>query len=73
MAILDTVISLAFVYLILSLVCSGIQEIIASIFKLRSNNLEAGIRVLLQDKNISDLTEKVYGHPLVKSLAKECL
>lgn len=77
MAILDTVISLAFVYLILSLICSGIQEIIASAFKLRANNLQEGIRVLLEKANITDdkgkpvdLTAKVFDHPLVKNLAK---
>src|SRR5687767_13765682 len=45
----DVAIGLAFVYLLFSLLCSAIQEAIASIFDLRAATLEKGLRNLLED------------------------
>ncbi|HEX8123274.1 MAG TPA: hypothetical protein VF549_18625 [Solirubrobacteraceae bacterium] len=47
---LDVAIGLAFMYFLLSVVCSSISEAIASVLKLRAKNLEQGIRVLVGDK-----------------------
>lgn len=76
--ILDVIIGLIFVYLLLSLICSAIQETIASAAGLRAETLQDGIKNLLDDPNILDAQEKVrdlktevYQHPLVKNLAKE--
>ena len=52
--ILDIAIGMAFVYLLLSLVCSAANEIIEAILKGRAKHLEAGIRNLLGNK----LTER---------------
>jgi hypothetical protein len=48
-AILDVVIGLAFFYFLLSIVCSAINEGIATVLNLRAKNLEKGIRQLLKD------------------------
>ena len=47
---LDVAIGLAFLYFVLSIVCSSIAEIVASIFRIRAKNLETGIRTLLGSK-----------------------
>jgi hypothetical protein len=52
--VLDVAIGLAFMYFLLSIVCSSVQEAIASVLKLRARNLETGIRSLLTDKTTAD-------------------
>lgn len=64
--IMDVAIGLIFFYVLLSLVCSSIQEIIASIFGLRSRNLEKGIKNLIG----REYARSVYKHPLIKGLRK---
>ena len=64
--IIDVALGLIFFYVILSLVASAIQEWIASLCKLRSKNLQAGIKNLIGE----EYAQKVYGHPLIKNLAK---
>ena len=75
--ILDVIIGLIFVYLLLSLICSAIQETIASAAGLRAETLQDGIKNLLDDPNIKDakakirdLKTEVYEHPLIKNLAR---
>ncbi len=46
---LDVAIGLAFLFFLLSIVCSAIMEAIASVFKLRAKDLERGLRQLLAD------------------------
>ncbi len=64
--IVDVAIGLIFFYVVLSLICSAIQELVASTLGLRSSNLEKGIRNLLGDT----CAEEFYGHPLIKHLSK---
>jgi hypothetical protein len=66
--ILDVAIALVFVYLILSVVASGVNELIARIFGLRSKNLESGLRNLLRDDGIVD---EFYDHPLIRGLGRD--
>lgn len=66
--VLDVAIGLVFIYLLLSLICSAINEWIARICALRSKTLEEGIRNLLSDP---DLAKKFYQHPLIKGLARQ--
>ena len=47
-AILDVVIGLAFFYFLLSIVCSAVNEGIATVLNLRAKNLEKGIRQLIE-------------------------
>ncbi len=69
--ILDVVIGLFFIYLLLSLMCSALQELLASLMGLRSKNLQKGINNLLADPAISDIADRVCAHPLIRKLAKE--
>jgi hypothetical protein len=47
--ILDVVIGLTVIYLQLSLVCTAINELVAALLRKRANDLELGIRMLLND------------------------
>ena len=72
--ILDVAIGLIFVYLILALTCTAVNELIAGWLDRRRNNLFQGLRNLLSDptwKGLSpgaDLVGSFYSHPLIKSL-----
>ena len=65
--IIDVAIGLIFVYVVLSLVASSIQEWIASLLGLRSRNLYRGVRRLLG----ADMSKEVYEHPMIRRLAKK--
>jgi hypothetical protein len=67
--ILEVVIGLTLVYLVLSIGCSGVKEIIASAFSLRSKTLEEGIRGMLKDGD-RDLTAELFQHPLIARTAR---
>jgi hypothetical protein len=67
--ILEAVIGLTLVYLVLSIGCSGIKEIIASLFSLRSKTLEEGIRNMLKNGD-RDLTAELFQHPLIARTAR---
>ena len=64
--IVDVAMGLVFFHVTLSLVCSSIQEIIASLLGLRSRNLKKGIRNLIGN----EYAEAMYDHPLIKGLRK---
>jgi hypothetical protein len=65
--ILDIAIGLAFVYLLLSLMCTAINEYIASMLNKRGKELVRGIDQLLADDE--ELKEAFYSHPLISSLS----
>ena len=63
---LDVAIGLIFVFFILSVVCSGINEAIASAARWRAQDLERGLWELLQDPaRGSEALEKLKAHPLI--------
>ena len=64
--IVDVAMGLVFFYVTLSLVCSSIQEIIASLLGLRSRNLKKGIENLIG----TEYAAALYDHPLIKGLRK---
>ncbi len=68
--ILEVAIGIVFVYLILSLICSAINELVARMSALRSRTLEDGIRNLLDGKSPDgrELVDIFYGHHLIKGL-----
>ncbi len=68
--ILDIAMGLIFVYLVLSLFCSAMNELIESRLKGRSTNLERGIRELLGDQRGTGLARAIYTHPLIAGLFK---
>jgi hypothetical protein len=65
---LDLAIGITFIFLLLSLICSAINELLEAWLKNRASNLEKGIRELLNDPDGTDMAEKLYNHPLVFSL-----
>lgn len=65
--IVEVAIGLCFVYLLLALICSTINETIAGITGRRADLLEKGINSLLGDD--PDLKKRLLGHPLIASLA----
>src|SRR5215471_1260460 len=66
--VLDVAVGLIFIYLVLSLVCSSISEIIEAKLKIRAVGLERGIRELLGNKDDVRMVKKFYDHPLIFSL-----
>ncbi len=68
---LEVAIGLIFIYLLLSLFCSAINEWIAGLFALRAKNLAAGIKSLLQDKAGVGLAKALYSHALIDGLSKK--
>ncbi len=68
---LEVAIGIVFVYLLLSLICSALNEWIARGLAMRSNTLEDGLRNLLNDPEGEGLTKQLYQHPLIKTLARQ--
>ena len=62
---LDVAIGVAFVYLLVSLLCSAVVEAIESVLRRRATDLERGIGELLHDPS---LLERLYNHPLISGL-----
>lgn len=70
-AIFEVALGLLFIYLLLSLVCSALNEMLAGWLSMRAKNLEQGIRNILDDPEGSALARELYQHPLVKALGKD--
>ncbi len=68
--LLEIVLGLIFVYLLLSLICSALNEIIEAFLKKRAADLERGIRELLHEDKGTGLLKALYEHPLVSGLFK---
>ena len=67
MDLLDVAIGVIFLYLLMSLVCSAVVELIEMMLQYRARDLEHGIRELLDDPS---LVKAFYDHPLVTCLYK---
>jgi hypothetical protein len=65
---LDIAIGLSFIYLLLSLIVTTVNEMVAGWLKTRAAFLERGVSQLLQDP---ELKNRVYNHPLIKSLSSD--
>ena len=68
--ILDVAIGLIFIYLLLSLVVSAANEVLASLLRWRANMLWKGIETLIGD---ADTTAKLYSHPLIDAFRRQSL
>lgn len=69
--VLDVAIGMAFVYLLMSLIASVVQELLAAFMQLRAANLEKGLRSLFSGDSLSaemDLVNSIYDHGLVRGL-----
>ena len=64
--VVDIALGLFWLYLVLSLTASAVQEWIAAVVGLRASNLRAGLRSLIGD----DHARRLYEHPLVRNLGK---
>lgn len=76
--ILDLAIGLIFIYLILSLLASEIQELITTVLQWRAVHLKKSIEILVagdttksEEKSVIDLVNNLYEHPLIKSVNQE--
>lgn len=64
--IIEIILGLTFVYLLLSLLCTGINEYIAGILNKRGRELFRAVDDMLGSKEVQDA---FYGHPLITSLS----
>lgn len=69
-AVLELAIGIVFVFLLVSLICSQIGNMISESLKWRAIELENGIRDLILNGDPGDLA-RLYSNPLVQSLNKE--
>jgi len=69
--ILEVAIGIVFIYLLLSIICSALNELVSRIFSMRAKNLEQGIRNLLNDPDFTEYAKNFYNHPLIKNLEQK--
>ena len=70
--VLEVAVGVVFVYLLMSLICSTINEqVIARFFALRSKTLEDGIRTMLNDPEGKGAAKDFYNNPLIQGLARQ--
>jgi hypothetical protein len=68
--ILDVAIGIVFIYLLVSLIVTAANELIAAIFKMRGRILWQGLCTLLPNgKGKDDIAGKIYRHPLIEGLS----
>jgi hypothetical protein len=68
-SILDIGIGLAFMYLLLALICSVLQEFIANVTSWRGRHLLASVQAMLNDPNMTGLAKRLYANPRIKGLS----
>ena len=59
-AIFEVAIGLVFIYLLMSLICSAVNEMIEAKLKNRATDLEKGIRELLAEKDGTGIVQQLY-------------
>lgn len=69
-SILDIAMGMVFLFVLISLLCSAINEMIAQFMRMRAKNLEAGLVNLLQSGGGNQLVDDLYKHPLINGLSK---
>jgi hypothetical protein len=69
---LDVAIGMVMIFLLLSLICTALGEVIEAIFKYRASDLEKGVKQLLQEseETHSGKVSELYNHSLISSLYK---
>jgi hypothetical protein len=67
--ILEVVIGLTLIFLVLSIGCSGVKEVIASVVGLRSNTLVEAVRNMLKNGD-RDMAAELLQHPLIERTAR---
>jgi hypothetical protein len=69
-SILDIALGMVFLFVLISLLCSAINEMLAQVLRLRAKNLDAGLGNLLQSGEGNQLVDDLYKHPLINGLSK---
>ncbi len=79
--VLDVIISLIFIYLVLSLLASEVQELIATVLQWRARHLKDAIANLIAgsgdssqrftETKVMDLVDDLYDNPLIKNVNQE--
>ena len=72
--ILEVAMGITFVYLVMAILCSTVNEWISGLLNARATNLEAAIRGLLNDQTIAqgkDFLAAFYAHPIITGLMKD--
>ena len=73
-AIIEVIIGVALTYLLISLLCSTLLELVAGLLKLRAKDLEEGVRSLLGPGSADDADATVFNaffsHPLIGGLMR---
>ena len=69
MTLIDVAIGLTFVYLLIALMCSVLQELIANFTNWRGKNLRDAIKAMLNDPAMTGLARRLYRHPRVAALS----
>lgn len=64
---LEVGIGMAFLFLLMSLICTGVNEWLEGLFRWRAMDLERALRTLLNDDG-GQLTALLFAHPLISSL-----
>ena len=67
-AMLEVAIGIVLLYLLLSLICSALNEVIAGAFRLRARNLHDGICSLLSDPGAKGLAAMIFDHPFIRGV-----
>ncbi len=76
--VIDVAIGLLFIYLILSLLASELQELLTTLLQWRAKHLKDAIEVLLaggtetkDQEQVKDLVDKLYNDPLLRNVNQE--
>lgn len=69
--ILETVLGLILVYLLLGLICTAVNELLAQVFRLRAKTLAEGIGNILGDPQAQGLAKFFYEHPLIQAFYRK--
>jgi hypothetical protein len=76
--VLDVLISIVFIYLILSLLASEIQELITTLLQWRARHLKDSIESLIsggdrteESRKVNTLIDSIYNDPLIKNINQE--
>jgi hypothetical protein len=73
---LDVAIGVVFVYLLLALIVTTVQELLSTVLSLRAQHLYSAIEHMLKSNNTAmgeRLTNQLYRHPLIVNLVKTAL
>ncbi|HEY9797548.1 MAG TPA: hypothetical protein V6D30_18065 [Leptolyngbyaceae cyanobacterium] len=76
--ILDIALGLIFIYLILSLLASEIQELLTTLLQWRATHLKKSIEILLtagegsvEEERVKQIVNELYNNPLIKNINQE--